>query len=621
MVQGKTNCACGGSCPSCVEEGLATGIQSKSQISMPGDHYEQEADRVAEQVLRIPDPVLQRQYNRSSESSAPRTTAAEEALIGRPGQSASCAADVSSDFTSRLGNGVPLDTASRHYFEPRFGQDFSNVRIHDGPQAAATAASIQARAFTLGRDVVFAAGEHKPDSASGKRLLAHELTHVVQQSGVAPQLRRQPAAQPAPAPVTPASDADIRYMVNTAIEMFARSAEHFQHSQVNAAVLDRVLSSWAQEATTYTQLIQTRLNNDAALLQAFQDAFKSALTVLLTRAAALIPNTSVIQLYLANLYRLPEWARPNVGSLNLTTEAQRRAFITSLTNAFNLNNLFQGYATVDDATLQSILGYLFRLITDSQNLVATNLANDASLLDPLRAAYRSAVGALLSRASTPTGQTVQQLFMRYRYGTPTLIHEWADQQLSGITAAVPLGTSADPLLGTVGFTHNGFQIEIQPDGTQTAGGAQTRCNMNFTTQVAHVHSGNRITSFTPPTTPTITIGTNYGPGFSPSTRSGYGRGTTADDTRLGNTSLGYHERSHSRDYLRFINANPAPVFTGAVGQTREQFAARVQQYVAAMQAYSTRILRESELATDCVGTPNIVQFHTAAGTASTVQCP
>src|SRR4029077_12261247 len=114
----------------------------------------------------------------------------------------------------------------------------------------------------------------------------------------------------------------------------------------------------------------------AALLQSFQNAFKAALAVLLTRASSLIPNTSVIQLYLANLYRLPEWAWPDVGRLNLTTDAQRRAFVTSLTNAFNVTSLFQGYTTIDDTALQSILGYLQHLITDTQNLIATNLAND-----------------------------------------------------------------------------------------------------------------------------------------------------------------------------------------------------------------------------------------------------
>src|SRR5687768_4040971 len=255
-------------------------------------------------------------------------------------------------------------------------------------------------------------------------------------------------------------------------------------------------------ATAYPDLIRTRLNNDAALLQSFQNAFKAALIVLLTRASATIRNTSAIQLYLQNLHRLPEWAWPDVASFRLTDEAQRRAFITGLTDAFNLTSLFQGYTAINDATLQAILGNLQRLVTDTQNIVATHLANDASVLDPLRSAYRTAVDQLLSRASTTIGQSVLELFMRYRYGTPALIHEWADQQLGGIspiTAAAPLGTQPDLFSGDVQFSHNGFQITIQPDGRQTSSGASTSCNMNYTNQIARQWDGNNIiTSFTAP---------------------------------------------------------------------------------------------------------------------------
>jgi hypothetical protein len=101
-----------------------------------------------------------------------------------------------------LGSGSPLDTASRDYFEPRFGQSFDNVRIHSGPEAAAAAATVRARAFTLGNDIVFGAGEHQPESSQGKRLLAHELTHVLQQSGSPQTVFRDedPAQDPAKLP-------------------------------------------------------------------------------------------------------------------------------------------------------------------------------------------------------------------------------------------------------------------------------------------------------------------------------------------------------------------------------------------------------------------------------------
>ena len=196
FIQRKAGCACGGDCPTCAaEETTPGGIQTKLQLSSPGDQYEQEADRVADQVMRVPDPVVQRQCKGCSDSPASTPTGDEPPRIQLQTNGAAGAREVTSEFTSRLGAGTPLDAASRRYFEPRFGQDFGDVRIHHDAQAAAAAAGVQARAFTLGHDVVFAGGEHNPSSESGRRLLAHELTHVVQQSaGTRAMLQRQHVA-------------------------------------------------------------------------------------------------------------------------------------------------------------------------------------------------------------------------------------------------------------------------------------------------------------------------------------------------------------------------------------------------------------------------------------------
>ena len=80
-------------------------------------------------------------------------------------------------------SGVPLDSASRAYFEPRFGRDFSKLRIHSGPRAAAAARAVDALAYTVGNEVVFGVDNYQPCTASGRAIIAHELTHVVQQSG------------------------------------------------------------------------------------------------------------------------------------------------------------------------------------------------------------------------------------------------------------------------------------------------------------------------------------------------------------------------------------------------------------------------------------------------------
>lgn len=83
-------------------------------------------------------------------------------------------------------SGQPLDGVTRAFMEPRFGHDFSRVRVHSGGRAAESAQAVKAKAYTVGENVVFGAGEYLPQTAPGRRLLAHELTHVVQQSGTAP---------------------------------------------------------------------------------------------------------------------------------------------------------------------------------------------------------------------------------------------------------------------------------------------------------------------------------------------------------------------------------------------------------------------------------------------------
>lgn len=162
-------------------------LQSKLQVNTPGDTYEQEADRVSERVMRMPEPGLQRAGASTGQRSSP---AAGLQLHRVQASDAAGTAAPPAVGNALRSSGQPLDPATRAFMEPRFGRDFGDVRIHDGPQADAAAASVQARAFTVGRDLVFAAGEHAPGSQGGKRLLAHELTHVVQQTGGAQVVQR-----------------------------------------------------------------------------------------------------------------------------------------------------------------------------------------------------------------------------------------------------------------------------------------------------------------------------------------------------------------------------------------------------------------------------------------------
>jgi uncharacterized protein DUF4157 len=100
------------------------------------------------------------------------------------------------------GGGTPLSAHARSYFEARFGYDFGGVRVHTDPGSAHLARSVNAQAFTVGTDIVFGIGKYAPDTEGGRHLLAHELTHVVQQRAAGPGLQCQAAAPPPPCPST-----------------------------------------------------------------------------------------------------------------------------------------------------------------------------------------------------------------------------------------------------------------------------------------------------------------------------------------------------------------------------------------------------------------------------------
>lgn len=172
-------------------------LQAKLAVIQPSDIYEQEADRVAEQVIRMPAPTLQRACAPCAAGGPPCPKCENEktGLARRKTEQSSDIAGVSDDFLQNLGPGHSLDASTRAFFEPRFGHDFSQVRVHTDAKAAESARSVDALAYTMGRDVVFGAERYTPGTNGGRRLLAHELTHVVQQSGnsILPQLQREEA--------------------------------------------------------------------------------------------------------------------------------------------------------------------------------------------------------------------------------------------------------------------------------------------------------------------------------------------------------------------------------------------------------------------------------------------
>jgi len=172
-------------------------FQAKLTIGPANDVYEKEADSVAEQVMRMSGTqVLQTKISSVNVQKKCAECEEEEKAQRKEKGGSSTEAEAPSVVNEALQSGSsPMDKSTQSFMENRFGYDFSGVKIHTGPVAAKSASAINALAYTSGNHVVFNEGQYAPGTDSGKKLLAHELTHVVQQSsGIQPKrIQRSPA--------------------------------------------------------------------------------------------------------------------------------------------------------------------------------------------------------------------------------------------------------------------------------------------------------------------------------------------------------------------------------------------------------------------------------------------
>ena len=150
-------------------------VQPKLKINALNDKYEQEADQVAEQVMGMPETTIARKCN----TGINKDESLQTKSIGDASTTVSPA--LNHQIQHSRGGGQPMDPTTRSFMENRFGVDFSKVSIHTGTAAADMNRQINAKAFTVGKDIFFNNGEYQPGDKDGKMLLAHELTHVMQQ--------------------------------------------------------------------------------------------------------------------------------------------------------------------------------------------------------------------------------------------------------------------------------------------------------------------------------------------------------------------------------------------------------------------------------------------------------
>lgn len=230
-------------------------FQAKLAISQPNDPHEEEADKVAREVLRSPLPLTGAPLPLAPAVNRKCAGCLEEDVELRRQEASP--SSVQSTISSQ---GNPLSSATREFFEPRFGHDFSHVRVHTDDGAAASARSVNALAYTVGTDIVFGSGQYAPETAKGSELLAHELTHVTQQAQGHLALQRQQVAVPAaPAPAHQPR-ADFVFIMGQdrprSGNPFYREAERYFRAHVPAATfvtnlrtLDAVLNYIAHNVT------------------------------------------------------------------------------------------------------------------------------------------------------------------------------------------------------------------------------------------------------------------------------------------------------------------------------------------------------------------------------------
>ncbi|MEO6232015.1 MAG: DUF4157 domain-containing protein [Ferruginibacter sp.] len=165
----------------------ASFIQPKLTINAPNDQYEQEADAMADKVMRMEKPGVQLKPLpiTAMQRKCAHCEEEEQQLQRKEKNDEEVTADynLESYVGGLSGGGQPLPNEVRNFYEPRFGYDFGNVKVHTDSVATKSAQSINALAYTSGNNIVFNSGQYAPGTDSGKKLLGHELTHVVQQTG------------------------------------------------------------------------------------------------------------------------------------------------------------------------------------------------------------------------------------------------------------------------------------------------------------------------------------------------------------------------------------------------------------------------------------------------------
>jgi hypothetical protein len=567
-------------------------IQRKVKISSPGDKYEQEADRIADKVMKTgtneqphpatsaADHVMRKCSMEENEEEIQRSAAGSDLIdkIFRQEMEEEEEEEIQAKQEPNAGKtdharsvqgiklpgagGRPMAQDTLNFFESRFGHDFSNVRIHHDSESGRAASAVNAKAFTHKNNIVFGKGQYNPNSFEGRKLLAHELTHVIQQ-GKSTKIAhtKSPVSLQKSSPALQKKDGPGKVKKSYPTNL---KAQKLLWDDIHAFFPDdgRKLAG-----TGYKESID-QLETD------------------FTEEKSESKSVSAPIVYVGKKYLKEDDAEKRKATLE------------------------QEIKKIDKWRLK-----VARI--DNKDLDNTEIT--ANLQDMSAAVKLSYIGKLEEKKYIENDEVVAYI-KKVMQSTP--IVEGATFRSEG------------------GFTvkYDNVEIIVLPDvfnSSEVSSGAETQIETVpdkpewFSSPGYEWDSSGKITKmdYTPKVPDIVyTVQTHYSSGATPRSTSGYGVGTRAEDTDPEEKTLGHHEGAHGEEFIQSIKAGTSslkyPVYTGKIGDDHKSFIKAHKKYVRDQDKFKEMIdkaLEDNIQVVDCSG-KTIEEYHKEHGTSTKVKC-
>ncbi|HEX3527305.1 MAG TPA: DUF4157 domain-containing protein [Thermoanaerobaculia bacterium] len=309
-------------------------LQSALKVSSPSDPAEKEAEATARRIVRqpLPSPSVAR-FRAAVGAAGPLLSVARKAAGQPPDVTSNMAAEIAG-----TSSGSPLPPGVRRFMEPRFRADFGNVRVHAGERAAGLSRQLNAQAFTVSRQIFFGRGRFQPESEEGRELLAHELTHTIQQGAAVQRSADVPVTQQSPPQVQ-------RLGLSDALDYFADRANNIPGFRMFTIILG------------VNPINMSRVERSAANI--------------LRAVVELLPGGALITQALDNhgvFDRVGNWVEQQIRTLGMTGSVIRQAidrFLDSLSwrDVFNLGGVWERARRIFTDPIDRILSFARGLVT------------------------------------------------------------------------------------------------------------------------------------------------------------------------------------------------------------------------------------------------------------------